>query len=95
MRYMRYLKVRWIHDEPEEPGLLSSEVDSEDYERRKADVFFDGRMTAPRRGLESGSTRLGEVPTPAVEVLNRESGFEAQEITELECERIWTPASSC
>lgn len=40
---MKYLFVRWIHNFPDEPVLLYSELDKSRFETRKIEVFPDGK----------------------------------------------------
>jgi hypothetical protein len=37
-----YLECEWIHDFPDDPVLLYSELDRERWETRKVDLFRDG-----------------------------------------------------
>lgn len=37
-----YLRVEWVHDIPNEPVILFSELDDEMWELRKVEVYRDG-----------------------------------------------------
>ncbi len=39
---MNYIRVRWLHENPEAPVLVVSELDDHRWERRKVEVFADG-----------------------------------------------------
>jgi hypothetical protein len=39
-----YIRVRWLHDAPDEPVDLWSELDCQRFETRKVEIFRDGRL---------------------------------------------------
>lgn len=41
---VEYLKVRWFHENSDEPVVLMSELDASRYEVRKVEIFADGRI---------------------------------------------------
>jgi hypothetical protein len=84
-----YLLVRWKHEHPDEPVVLYSELDEARMERRKIDIFPDGRWRYADGHEEVGGTTLGEAPTPSVEQLNADPAFEAEEIAGAEFEKLW------
>jgi hypothetical protein len=86
---MTFLLVKWKHDHPDEPVVLYSELDESRMERRKIDVFADGRWGYADEHEEVGGTVLGEAPTPSLEKLNADPEFEAEEIAEADFERLW------
>jgi len=89
---MKYLRVRWRHDSPEDPVLLYSEVDDEGWEVRKVDEYIDGRRDLAGNGIETGSTFIAEDQTPSLEEINADPQFEAVEITPQEFEVVWKQA---
>lgn len=89
-----YLKVEWHHDFPDEPIWLYSELDNERYERRKVEIFRDGRHTFAGTGESSGNTMLGEIPTPSLDELAETGEFTPTEISQEEFEVVWVAAIS-
>lgn len=86
---MIYLLVKWKHEHPDEPVLLYSELDQRRMEKRKIDIFPDGRWGYADDQEEVGGTMLGEAPTPSIEQISADLQFEAKEIEEAEFERLW------
>ena len=86
---MTYLLVKWKHEHPDEPVVLYSELDARRMERRKIDIFPDGRWGYADGQEEVGGTMLGEAPTPSVEQISADPQFEAEEIEEAEFEKLW------
>lgn len=86
---MQYIKVRWLHDDPDEPVLLYSELDEERWEVRKVEIYRDGRHELACDWLVTGTTRLGEVPVPPLEEIAADPEFEPTEITKEEFEEAW------
>ncbi len=87
-----YLRVEWHHDFPEEPLELYSEVDAAGYEKRKVQVFRDGRMERADAEMETAMTGLSEVPIGSPEEISSEGEFSASAITREEFERVWSQA---
>lgn len=86
---MTYPLVRWMHTFEDEPSVLYSELDEHRMERRKIEIFPDGRWGYADDEEEVGGSRLGEAPTPSVEQINADPEFEADEIGRDEFERLW------
>jgi hypothetical protein len=86
---MTYLKVLWKHSFPDEPRWLYSQLDDQRWERRKIDIFPDGRWGFADEHQEVGGTGLGELATPTIEDLNADPEFEAVEISREEFEALW------
>src|SRR5262245_57593531 len=89
---MRYLKVTWAHDLPDEPVTLLSEIGDDGYEIRKVEVFRDGRMTYADAHESTGSTILGESPLPAIEEIASQSEFAPEWISRNDFQEIWLAA---
>lgn len=86
---MTYLMVKWVLSVPEDPCVLYSELDEQRMERRKIEVYRDGRWGFADEHEEVGESRLGEAPVPTVDCLNADPEFEAAEIDEEEFEKMW------
>jgi hypothetical protein len=91
---MIYLKCRWKHSIPDEPTLLYSELDDERWERRKVEIFADGRARYADRHQESGDTRLGLVPVPTLADIAADPQFDPAEVSKEEFELVWNDAVS-
>jgi hypothetical protein len=86
---MTYIKVKWIHSNSNEPILLYSEIDEERMEQRKVEIFADGRYDYASSSESAGSTRLGEVPIPALSEIASDPQFEPVKIPKQEFEEVW------
>lgn len=86
---MKYIRVKWNHKHHDEPVLLYSELDTERWEKRKVEVFRDGRCGYASASESGGSTRLGEEPIPALTEIASDPQFEPVEITQQEFEEVW------
>jgi hypothetical protein len=87
-----YLKVRWIHDFPDEPVELYSELDDDRYEVRKVEIFPNGRRARADQHTTTGGTYLGQVPVPTPEEIAEDPQFAPTTITPQEFDRTWTSA---
>jgi hypothetical protein len=95
---MRYLRVRWNHEDATEPILLLSELDDEANEIRKIELFRDGTIGFADSNNESESTVLSEKPflsekpLPSIEEIASDPQFTAEWIDRSEFERFWESA---
>jgi hypothetical protein len=83
---MEYLKVRWIHEYPDEPILLYSEFDGEGWQVRKTEVFRDGRIGRASKLQATGGSMLGVDPMESLAEINSQPQFQAANISESEFE---------
>lgn len=86
---MKYIRVAWKHQNPDEPTMLYSELDARRWETRKVEVFRNGRIGYASAEGESGGTQLGLVPVPEISEIAKEPEFEPVEITREDFESIW------
>lgn len=89
---MRYLKVLWCHDLPDEPVELYSEIDDAGYEIRKVEVYRDGRQYFADGESSSGTTTLGEGPLPSLEEIAEQEEFSPSLIGSVQFENVWRQA---
>jgi hypothetical protein len=89
---MRYLFVRWIHDEDAEPVELYSELDEAGWEIRKVERWRDGQFGYAGPDGCQGSTRLGEVPVPEIVEIIADPQFDAKGIGRSVFEDVWDAA---
>ncbi|MCB1549208.1 MAG: hypothetical protein KDJ41_15435 [Hyphomicrobiaceae bacterium] len=91
---MRYLRVIWRHAFPAEPVLLYSEVDEEGWERRKLEIFADGRVGFADSAEQNLSTFLSETQIPSNDEIASDAQFVPSEIGKEEFERVWAQRRS-
>ena len=89
---MRYLHVVWLHDFPDEPVELYSELDDDSWEVRKIEYFRDGFIGLADTAGSTDRTSLGLEPVPTVAEIARDPEFRAVEIGREEFEVAWTSA---
>jgi hypothetical protein len=86
---MKYIKVRWIHNFPDEPTVIYSELNNARFEVRKVEIFSDGRKGYASLVENFGSTKLGIEPVPTIEEISEDVQFQPKEITKEEFEKVW------
>jgi len=91
---MKYVKVRWIHTSSDQPVMLYSELNDENWELRKVEVYADGRADFADREEQSGSTKLGIEPLPPLEEIAADPEFEPVVISAEEFEAAWESAKA-
>ena len=89
---MRYVKVAWHHDHPDEPLAMFSECDDAGWELRKVEVFRDGRLGWASRDGANGDTWLSVEPLPPLHTIANDPQFQPSEITREEFEHVWHSA---
>jgi hypothetical protein len=89
---MNYLKVEWLHNFDDQPIELLSELDADRYETRKIERFRSGAMSFAGPEGESGTTWLGESPTPSMDEIAADPQFRVTSISKDEFERAWQSA---
>lgn len=87
MKY--YIKIRWIHNDPEYPVLFWSELDESRYEIRKVEMYADGRIGYAHGDIEVGDAWLGEVPVPLETEIAADPQFVVEPLTPDEFEQVW------
>lgn len=89
---IRYQKVIWHHDRPDEPAELYSEIDR-GLEVRKVEVYRDGRSEFADRSCAQGTSVLGQGLMPRVDEINDDPEFSASFITAEDFEVVWRRAT--
>ncbi len=89
---MEYIRVEWVHSDPNEPILLYTEIDANRFETRKVDLFADGRIGFACDGEATLSlgTDLSPEPLPTVEEIASDPEFRAARIAREEFEEVWS-----
>ena len=88
-----YIRVRWLHDLPEEPVDLWSELDRDRFETRKLAIFRNGAVGYASATESFGGTWLGEVPVPLLTEIAADSEFEPEEVSRSAFEARWNARS--
>jgi hypothetical protein len=91
---MRYIRLHWIHDHRNMPVWLISELDDENWETRKVEIWRDGTKGYADRETSYGSTGLGGVPMPPFHDIAELPQFGLEEISRSEFEAAWEARKS-
>ena len=86
---MRYIDVKWLHDNEEYPIRLVSEIGPDGYEIRKLEFFKDGRSGIASEFNASHGVKLGIATVPSLDEINMDSEFAGKEISQSDFERLW------
>lgn len=89
----RYLKVVWVHEFPDEPVVLFSEIADFGVETRKVELFRDGHSQFADESRSTGDTLLSEGPLPSIEEIADQSEFVVSVIEPDEFEEAWAQAT--
>lgn len=89
---MKYIKVLWIHNFPEEPVEFYHELDENHFEVRKIEIFNNGSLDYAHFKGRSGATRLSEEPIPPIEEIASDPQFQVYKISSAEFEDLWERA---
>lgn len=90
---MRYIKIRWKHSFDNDPVIIYSEIDDNDWEVRKVEVFKDGNLGFSDGVTEKSGTYLGQVPVPPMDIIAESSEFEPNIISKEDFEKKWVEAT--
>ena len=89
-----YVKVKWIHAQPDDPVWLYSELDSERWEIRKIEIFSDDTWAYADQEQSCGEIDLGKCPIPPLSEIAEDPQFDPCEITKDQFEKLWTKRRS-
>ncbi|GAA5196399.1 hypothetical protein GCM10023322_65230 [Rugosimonospora acidiphila] len=89
---MRYIKVLWHHDCPEDPIELYSEIGDDGWEARKIELYRDGRYGRASSEGSTGSTGLSDEQIPDLAEIAALEEFTPNEISAAEFETVWQNA---
>jgi hypothetical protein len=91
MHLHSYIRVRWLHSDPEYPVELWSELNERREEVRKVEIWKDGRVGYASHNAEVGGTSFGDgEPLPPLSEIAADPEFELDEVTQAEFEECWT-----
>ncbi len=86
---MRYMSIKWVHKDPGAPVQIYSEIGDDGYERRKVELYKNGRKGYADGNEEIGGTTLGMMPVPSLKEIAEQPGYEPKAIDAEEFQRIW------
>lgn len=89
---LKYLDVRWLHDNESDPVRLLSELDGQNFETRKIEVFRNGVVGYANATTSAHGAELGSAPIPPLDEINSDPQFKGSEISEYEFSAIWARA---
>ncbi|GIH19457.1 DUF6881 domain-containing protein [Rugosimonospora africana] len=89
---MKYIKVLWHHDCPEDPIELYSEVGDDGWEVRKIELYRDGRYGRASSEGSTASTGLSDERVPDISEIAALEEFTPNEISAAEFEAVWQNA---
>ncbi len=93
---MQYIAVRWDHQSSDDPVEIFSEVDLAGWERRKVELFADGKRSFADTQHYVGDTALSSVPIPSLTEIANDTQFTPRAISHEEFEAVWasTPGAA-
>jgi len=91
-RMTMYLKVRWYHDNPEDPIVLYHELEADQHEIRRIELFEDGRLQRSDKVEPEAPTSLSTESLPSLDVIREQPEFTAVTIDATEFEEVWDRA---
>lgn len=85
-----YLKVQWIHGDPNDPIWLFSELNAESWETRKVEIYADGTTGYADQSESEGGSWLGLEPVPQITEIASDPQFVPLFIEQDEFEKVWS-----
>jgi len=86
---MRYVRVIWKIDKPNEPFKILTEIDELNMETRKVHVYLDGHRERADARNHDVDTELSYEPFPTVDEINEDPQFVASNMPKEEFEVEW------
>lgn len=87
-----YIYSKWKNSPAGSPVEFYSELNPNNYETRKVEIFSNNKMHYASATKSSGETRLGIVPVPPISEIMSDSEFDIKKITKKEFEDAWMQA---
>ena len=88
---MKYVRLKWNHENPDEPVWIFSELDDVGKEVRKIECFRNGFCDVATALGSSGTAALMTLPLPDLtDLAKRDPEFEPVFITKEEFDEVWT-----
>ena len=86
---MKYIKIEWIHNVADEPVLLYSELDENNFEIRKVEIYSSGKRGYASKDKSVEGTELGLEKLPGFEEIKSDPQFKLTEVDKSDFESIW------
>jgi hypothetical protein len=87
---MKYIRLKWNHENPDEPVWIFSELDPRGREVRKIECFRNGFCDIATAAGSSGTAALISMPLPDLKALAaRDPEFTPVEISQEQFEEVW------
>ena len=86
---MQYIDVAWIHDFPDAPIRLVSELDELRLEIRKLEFYRSGIVGFASAEGATADTQLGVVPVPLLNEINEDQQFKGTAMDEVAFDDLW------
>lgn len=86
---MRYVRVIWKIDKPEQPVEILTEIDDLDMETRKVHLYSDGHRERADANNHDVDTELSYEPFPSIDEINQDLQFVASIMSQDDFERAW------
>ena len=87
------LRVRWEHDNDDDPIVMYYELDSDRMTCRVVEVFGDGRVQRADRVDPDAPTSLSWEPIPPLDEIHQQPEFTGRAITSEDFEAVWQRGS--
>ncbi|MCX6716445.1 MAG: hypothetical protein NTV72_00790 [Candidatus Taylorbacteria bacterium] len=91
---MQYIKVNWIHSDPEYPIMIYSELSDSRIETRKVEIWSNGKIGFSDLSESTNTTKFSEDAVPSIPEISKDSQFQPAEISKNEFEIIWSKRNS-
>ena len=91
MGLQTFLRIKWRAERPpDEPHVIYCELNADQLEVRKVEVFSDQGCGWASAEESSRSTRLSNARTPALRELKKDPRFAVSVVTKSDFERVWS-----
>ncbi|MDQ0198242.1 DUF6881 domain-containing protein [Neobacillus ginsengisoli] len=86
---MEYIYVEWIHNFIDDPVILISEIDENRFEKRKIEIYKNGKIGFAYNNVKVMGTRLSTEPMSSLNDISSDSQFSPKVITKDVFEKYW------
>lgn len=86
---MRYLSIKWVHKNPADPVQIYSEIGPDSYERRRIEIWADGRKGFADENESKGGTGLSSLPIPSLKEIAEQPEYQAKAIDVEDFQKLW------
>lgn len=90
---LTYLKVDWHHDGEEDPVILYHEMDERRCERRRVELFKNGKIQRSSEADPDAAYSLSLEPLPSIEQIDAQPEFHVEQIDRATFDDVWERAA--